>query len=126
MSCSAEATVSKLERALRSAELRGWLASTARAFASALAGVAERRMTDVVAALFLAQVGSSVYAAARAAGAEPRDALEEALAELCRIYQAAVELLRSSYEAGSLEESFESVVRWLGGGPSRGAGEAGG
>jgi hypothetical protein len=111
--CSHEEVLAKLEKAMRSTELRTWLENTAKAFAAALAGIAERRMSDVVAAIFLAQVGSSFYAAARASGKPPEDSLEEAVSELCRVFVAAVRLLKDTFSAGRLEESFERVVRWL-------------
>ena len=121
--CDPGEILEKLGRALGSSEWSKWLNETMQAFAVALTGVAERRMNDVVAALFLAQVGGSVYAAARLLGKSSEEALREAEEALCRIHRAALEVLRESYRSGKLEEQYKAALRELGGG---GAGSGGG
>ena len=114
--CDPTEIVERLGRAMANDELRRWLTETMQAFAAALAGVSERRMTDIVASLFMAQVGSSIYAAYRVLGRSSQEALEEAERALCRIYRAALTFLRESFNAGKLEEEYRRSVRTLAGG----------
>jgi len=44
------------------------------------------------------------------------EALRDAEEGLCRIYRAALEILRESYRSGRLEEQYKSALRELGGG----------
>ena len=111
--CDPRDIIDKVTRALQSPEWNKWLNETMQAFAAALTGVAERRMNDAVAALFLAQVGSSSYAAARMLGKSPEEALEEAQRDLCRIYTAALWFLRESFETGTLEENYKNALSML-------------
>ena len=113
--CDPSEIVERLGRAMANDELRRWLTETMQAFAAALAGVSERRMADIVASLFMAQVGSSIYAAYRVLGRSSREALEEAEKALCRIYRAALTFLRESFNAGKLEEEYRRSVRSLAG-----------
>ncbi len=111
--CDPRDVIDKVMRALQSPEWSKWLNETMQAFAAALTGIAERRMNDAVAALFLAQVGSSSYAAARMLGKNPEEAFEEAQRDLCRIYTAALWFLRESFEAGALEENYKNALSML-------------
>jgi len=114
--CDSSGILEKIGRILSSSEWSKWLNETMQAFAAALTGVSERRMSDVVAALFLAQVGGSIYAASRLLGRSGEEALRDAEEGLCRIYRAALEILRESYRSGRLEEQYKSALRELGGG----------
>jgi len=111
--CDPREIIEKVTRALQSPEWSKWLNETMQAFAAALTGVAERRMNDAVAALFLAQVGSSSYAAARMLGKSPEDALKEAQQDLCKVYTAALWFLRESYESGALEDNYKNALSML-------------
>ena len=111
--CDPREIIDKVTRALQSPEWSKWLNETMQAFAAALTGVAERRMNDAIAALFLAQVGSSSYAAARMLGKSSEEALNEAQQDLCRIYTAALWFLRESFEAGTLEENYKNALSML-------------
>jgi len=111
--CDPREIIDKVTRALQSPEWSKWLNETMQAFAAALTGVAERRMNDAIAALFLAQVGSSSYAAARMLGKSPEEALNEVQQDLCRIYTAALWFLRESFEAGTLEENYKNALSML-------------
>ncbi|BEP18443.1 hypothetical protein PYJP_17950 [Pyrofollis japonicus] len=111
--CDPREIIEKISNALESPEWSKWLNETMQAFAAALTGVAERRMTDAVAALFLAQVGSSFYAAARMLGRGPEEALEEAKKDLCRVYTAALWFLRQSFDTGTLEENYKNALSMI-------------
>ncbi len=113
--CDPGPLLEKLERMIASKQWSQWLDDTMQAFAAALMGIAERRASDVVAALFLAQVGSSVYASARILGASEEEAFKEAGEALCSIYKASLRLLDESRRRGALEEHFRRVSRELGG-----------
>ena len=108
--CDPTEVLEKLARVLGSAEWSKWLTDTMQACAVALTGVSERRMIDVVASLFLAQAGSSVYAASRILGKGEEEALRDAQEALCRIYRASLELLRETYATGTLEDRYKRAL----------------
>jgi arginyl-tRNA synthetase len=118
--CDPRDIIEKISNTLQSPEWSKWLNETMQAFAAALTGVAEKRMTDAVAALFLAQVGSSFYAATRMLGQEPEDALKEAQRDLCKVYTAALWLLRQSFDTGTLEENYKNALSMIAGGKKSG------
>lgn len=111
--CSPTPIIERIGRVLNSPVWSKWLSDTMNAFGVALASVSEQRMNDVVAAFFLAQVGSSSYAALRMLGKEPSEALSEARRELCRILMAALWLLQESYRQGVLEEKYKNALRLI-------------
>ncbi len=115
MPCKPEDIVSRLERMMSSRFWSRWLEDTMKAFAAALTGVAENRATDVVAALFLAEVGGTVYAGARLAGRSPEEALREALDSLCAVYEAARRILEEGFRSGKLENQYREALKSLGG-----------
>jgi hypothetical protein len=111
--CDPKPILEKIDRTLSSEEWSKWLTETMQAFASALVGVSERRMADVIASLFLAQVGSGVYAAQRTLGESMEESLEEAKRVLCKIYRASLLILEEMYREGELERNFSTVLKEL-------------
>ena len=99
---------------MSNSELAEWLRDFVSAFNHAWSEVASKRLVDVTASMILAQIGAGIYGATRIAGSRPEEALREAENQLCRILDAAISLLRTSFETGSLEETYRRTVDKIG------------